>query len=341
MESNVDVSNIKQEDCAKGLFPLDQGMQRQGFQILVKRSVLNAMQVHGRNSMHAEICGVLVGELLWDSFPFLYIEGSIEGRYADYNVASVTFPSKTWDYIHEELSGKYPEKKIVGWYHTHPGFGIFLSEMDMFINRNFFNFPWQTAYVYDPQAEKSGFFVWKDSLMKPVEAEILEDSLAIPSMQEKDTNRNDPIQNSSAEKCMNIAKVNTFILIIALMVSLIALGLTVFTYLKAPAPATDQEVIQLYQEKINRLKMDGHDCRELNSRLKVMLVLIRSMNDSKALMLEEFKQDIESLEYSTLAVRCCPNNAKIRLPQPDSLLSPVSVPVTKTINREDRASSSD
>ena len=51
-----------------------------------------------------------------------------------------------------------PERIIVGWYHTHPGFGIFLSNMDAFIHENFFSFPWEPAYVFDPQAETDGFF---------------------------------------------------------------------------------------------------------------------------------------------------------------------------------------
>jgi hypothetical protein len=38
----------------------------------------------------------------------------------------------------------------VGWYHTHPGFGVEFSEMDLFIQRNFFSGPTQIALVTDP-----------------------------------------------------------------------------------------------------------------------------------------------------------------------------------------------
>jgi hypothetical protein len=40
--------------------------------------------------------------------------------------------------------------QIVGWYHSHPGFGVEFSEMDLFIHRNFFPGPGQIAYVTDP-----------------------------------------------------------------------------------------------------------------------------------------------------------------------------------------------
>ena len=108
--------------------------------------------------MHAEVCGVLVGSLCWDDGPYLLIDGRIEGKNASHQSGSVTFTSETWDYIHEELPAKHPDRIIVGWYHTHPGFGIFLSNMDAFIHENFFSFPWQPAYVFDPQAETDGFF---------------------------------------------------------------------------------------------------------------------------------------------------------------------------------------
>ena len=50
----------------------------------------------------------------------------------------------------------------MGWYHTHPDFGIFLSSHDLFIHRNFFDQPLQVAYVVDPIRQTRGFFRWKD-----------------------------------------------------------------------------------------------------------------------------------------------------------------------------------
>ena len=55
-----------------------------------------------------------------------------------------------------------PDLDIVGWYHTHPDFGIFLSSHDLFIHRNFFDQPLQVAYVVDPIRQTRGFFRWRD-----------------------------------------------------------------------------------------------------------------------------------------------------------------------------------
>jgi hypothetical protein len=49
---------------------------------------------------------------------------------------------------------------MVGWYHTHPSWGVFLSSLDMFICQNFFNRPLDLALVIDPCRQDRGFFQW-------------------------------------------------------------------------------------------------------------------------------------------------------------------------------------
>ncbi len=152
----ADFSSIREDECRREQLP--QGIHLQPSRTIVLQSVLNEIKEHGRGSMYEEVCGVLVGNLCWDNGPYLRVDARIEGRHATHQSGSVTFTSETWTFIHEELAAKHPGRIIVGWYHTHPGFGIFLSNMDAFIHKNFFGFPWQPAYVFDPQAETDGFF---------------------------------------------------------------------------------------------------------------------------------------------------------------------------------------
>ena len=63
--------------------------------------------------------------------------------------ATPIFTQETWTRIHEEKDARYPDHKIVGWYHSHPGFGVFLSDHDLFIHKNFFSQPGQLAWVFD------------------------------------------------------------------------------------------------------------------------------------------------------------------------------------------------
>ncbi|OYT73000.1 MAG: hypothetical protein CFK52_03035 [Chloracidobacterium sp. CP2_5A] len=53
--------------------------------------------------------------------------------------------------------------RIVGWYHTHPGFGVFMSGTDQSTQRQVFGMTWQVAVVYDPLNGEYGLFHGKDS----------------------------------------------------------------------------------------------------------------------------------------------------------------------------------
>ena len=100
----------------------------------------------------------------------------IHGEHSDNKAAQVTFTSETWNHIQQELEQHFSEKRILGWYHTHPGFGIFLSAMDMFIHENFFNQSDQLALVYDPIQHEDGLFVWHNGQAERYQYLVNEDT---------------------------------------------------------------------------------------------------------------------------------------------------------------------
>src|SRR2546430_812785 len=121
---------IASEQWPRFNWPSAVGPRGPGFQVIVKRSVLNAIHRHGHSTLDVEVCGVLVGNVVRDNAgPFLIVEASIEGEFAGHSAAQVTFTAQTWNHIHGVMDRDHPDQRIVGWYHTHPGFGIFLSDM--------------------------------------------------------------------------------------------------------------------------------------------------------------------------------------------------------------------
>ena len=115
--------------------------------------------------MNREVAGVLIGprpEKQPDGRYRVHILDTIIAKYTVMHGASVTYTPESWRYMTDKLHERYPDETavIVGWYHTHPGFGIFLSGMDLFIHQNFFTQIWHVAFVLDPRAKTSGFFSW-------------------------------------------------------------------------------------------------------------------------------------------------------------------------------------
>jgi proteasome lid subunit RPN8/RPN11 len=138
------------------------GLRENRFQVVFHQSVLDEIHLHGQGSTDIEICGVLLGTGYRDSQgPYLLIEHCIRGNGARTKATNVTFTAETWANIQTVMDRDFPDGKMVGWYHTHPGFGIFLSDMDVFICDNFFNLPWQVAFVYDPLGGDEGNFIWQ------------------------------------------------------------------------------------------------------------------------------------------------------------------------------------
>jgi proteasome lid subunit RPN8/RPN11 len=110
-----------------------------------------------------EVGGVLVGRV-----PGPLITGAIPAMHADEQRAALTFTQDSWGHVHKVLEHRYPDEQIVGWYHSHPGFGIFLSDHDLFIHRHFFSGPSQIALVVDPVSRREGVFAWVEGEIAPV-----------------------------------------------------------------------------------------------------------------------------------------------------------------------------
>ena len=135
---------------------------RQEYRVFLAEEAFDRAVERGAGDTTREVGGVLVGELLRDDAgPYLRIETTIDALHAEEKGAELTFTHATWEHIHKEMDAR-PGKRVVGWYHTHPGFGVFLSDRDQFIHKSFFNLPFQVALVYDPKAREHGLFTWRD-----------------------------------------------------------------------------------------------------------------------------------------------------------------------------------
>ena len=135
-----------------------------GFRVFIAEDAFDDATRRGNTEKDREVGGILVGDVCKDDGgPYLRIDTTIDALHADEQGTELTFTHATWEHIHKEMDEKHQGKRIVGWYHTHPGFGIFLSDRDIFIQRSFFNLPYQVALVYDPKSREHGVFTWRDN----------------------------------------------------------------------------------------------------------------------------------------------------------------------------------
>lgn len=71
-----------------------------------------------------------------------------------------------YDSVQAALKRSGGGEEIVGWAHTHPGFGVFLSSFDREQHERFFPEPWQIAYVMDNHTPERALYRMVDGEWK-------------------------------------------------------------------------------------------------------------------------------------------------------------------------------
>ncbi len=126
-------------------------MREHRFEAIATHKAMTDIRAHAKKGGNDEIIGLLLGIICKDSQGFyVLIEHAVFADTARSSNAQVTLSADDWTKVLQTIDEKHANATIVGWYHSHPGHGVFLSEPDLFIHRNFFDLPWQVAVVIDP-----------------------------------------------------------------------------------------------------------------------------------------------------------------------------------------------
>jgi proteasome lid subunit RPN8/RPN11/regulator of replication initiation timing len=130
--------------------------------IFVDMDVLAEMEAHARSDPTVELGGVLLGGQFEDDEgkPFVVVLDSLRAQHYESSSGHFKFTHDTWSEISRQRDEFSDDLQMVGWYHTHPNWGVFLSGMDQFICDHFFNRPLDVALVMDPVRGDRGWFYW-------------------------------------------------------------------------------------------------------------------------------------------------------------------------------------
>lgn len=132
-------------------------------QVCFSPETLSRVWAQARAYPEQEVGGVLIGRVYEEDGQYLVdVENILEAQHTIAGLTFLTFTDETWlDLLHRRHT--YTDSLVTGWYHSHPGFGIFLSMSDQFIHHNFFSGnPWYLALVVDPSSDDWGVFTWEN-----------------------------------------------------------------------------------------------------------------------------------------------------------------------------------
>lgn len=120
------------------------------YQIHVFYDVLKDIFQKCKKALPNETAGYLIGRFCkWNEKYYTLITDHIPAK----TISSPTHFSldpRGYAEILEILEKSHPNEIIVGWYHSHPGHGVFLSEIDLITQKTFFNESYHVALVVDP-----------------------------------------------------------------------------------------------------------------------------------------------------------------------------------------------
>lgn len=156
---------IPAADFPLASIPLKSLASRAEKKVFVLKSAYGEMIEHVNIDKNIECGGVLVGYPFQDPDTeeiFIVIVGVIRDLSDNRSVVHFTVTPDVISKTREVLEEKYPELIAVGWYHSHPGHGVFLSGQDMTIVRGIYNEEWNLAWVVDPIREQEGIFYGAD-----------------------------------------------------------------------------------------------------------------------------------------------------------------------------------
>lgn len=130
--------------------------------VIVTQEAYAQINEHAESDMKNEVGGWLIGRWRVDSATeqeFITVEAILPAVHVRHGSAYLTFTQESQIAMYDLMEENFPGKDLVGWFHTHPRMGVFLSHYDVFLHSNFFPKPWQVALVLEPHSSEAGFFI--------------------------------------------------------------------------------------------------------------------------------------------------------------------------------------
>ncbi|MEW6280546.1 MAG: Mov34/MPN/PAD-1 family protein, partial [Candidatus Eremiobacterota bacterium] len=115
--------------------------------LYLRYDLFRAIEEFALRDTSREMAGLLLGHVAPDG-SFLQVEEAVECGVAEDEGGR--FSPRVFQYARRIARHRYPGMRILGWFHTHPGSGLDLSDEEREVHRSNFPEAWQVLYVEDP-----------------------------------------------------------------------------------------------------------------------------------------------------------------------------------------------
>jgi len=125
------------------------------FYVSISKGTLEKVVEHAKSTPNQQVVGVLIGKM---SDQTIVVEDAVSGE-IEVEVGKATLRGESIAKIADDIINKKIAGNVVGWYHSHPGYGIFMSDIDISTQTRLQQFSsYIVALVVDPSTGDTGFF---------------------------------------------------------------------------------------------------------------------------------------------------------------------------------------
>ena len=129
--------------------------------VILPDEVLGALSSYFAEDRELERLALLTGKVTNESGGYrINVTGMFPVREAEATSVRVTMAPRDWTGIWQQDTSM--RDALIGWAHSHPGHGIFLSRTDLQTQALWFAQVWSLAMVFDPVSGEYGVFAGPD-----------------------------------------------------------------------------------------------------------------------------------------------------------------------------------
>ena len=169
-ESSIPVRKIAMPPPITSQLTIYRGEENLSFQVGVIPGIIETVMERaracvGQKDKHdEEIVGVLTGRVTGNT---VIIEEAVPGRASYSGMTEVALDPNNLAEIVDNIIRNDKNQRIVGWYHSHLGLGVFLSDIDVKTQLTLQQFSYVIALVVDPIKNEHSFFYVDKEVKEP------------------------------------------------------------------------------------------------------------------------------------------------------------------------------
>ena len=215
------------------------------FKIKCSDALMAELEKHCFSETKVEVGGFLVGHIDGAVAEVTHV---IPAEHSVGKSTQLTFTHDTWDALHSKMEDI--DGVLIGWYHSHPNFGVFLSDHDQFIQQNFFKKDGNVTIVIDPIRGRRGWFYSSNNKIVKYEKETATTRARLGASSTNSDENIEAVMGTSSSGGVSLGKVVGISMVTSLLGVFLGFGLNSMT----GSSATQQGQINQLTQEIALLK---------------------------------------------------------------------------------------